>query len=447
MKSVSSDLRSRIKDVASWAVLEKICSLSIRFASNLIITRLLFPDAFGLMVLASSVMVGVSLLTDVGISQGIISHKNGGDLNYINTAWTIQVVRAIIISIIIISLSTAVANHYGRAELDGLLKIIAIISLVSGLSSTKPMLAQRELKRANCQAYISISSQVVGMLLTILIAYTWPTAESIAWGNLLSVCISVVCSHIFYPGCKNTIIWHTESAKNLIKFGGLIILSSTFTYIANDGAKLLYGSFLSVAVIGYISIAGNLGSVVSQFVLPIAGKVLIPACAELARSEDRQRLSRLLDRSKWLVTTSIWAFSFSMAIFGPHLINVLYDQRYLGAGVLLQIVGISGMLSSHLSPYNGILMAIGYPGLAVLTAALRALVTVAAIFLANLYFGPIGIIMSPIAVPVVMYPLEAYLFHRLGILKARIEIPIFCISMIVSGFLLSGLNVGAAEFK
>jgi hypothetical protein len=110
-------------------------------------------------------------------------------------------------------------------------------------------------------------------------------------------------------------------------------------------------------------------------------------------------------------------------------------------------VGISGMLSSHLSPYNGILMAIGHPGLAVLTAALRALVTVTAIFLANLYFGPIGIIMSPIAIAVVMYPLEAYLFHRLGILKARIEIPLFCISLIVSGFLLSSLNVGAIELK
>jgi O-antigen/teichoic acid export membrane protein len=242
-------------------------------------------------------------------------------------------------------------------------------------------------------------------------------------------------------------MWHTESARKIIKFGGLIILSSIFFYIANDGAKLLYGSFLSVAVIGYMSIAANLGSIVSQFILPIAGKVLIPACAELTRSGDRERLFGLLDRSKRLVIPSIWAFSFSMAIFGPDIVYLLYDQRYLGAGVLLQITGISGMLSSHLSPYNGILMAIGYPGWAVLTAASRAIVTVAAIFLANLYSGPIGVIMSPIAVAMVMYPLEAYLFHRLGILKAKIEIPLFCMSLIFSGIMLSGFNLGAIELK
>jgi hypothetical protein len=83
----------------------------------------------------------------------------------------------------------------------------------------------------------------------------------------------------------------------------------------------------------------------------------------------------------------------------------------------------------------------------VLTAASRAIVTVAAIFLANLYSGPIGVIMSPIAVAMVMYPLEAYLFHRLGILKAKIEIPLFCMSLIFSGIMLSGFNLGAIELK
>jgi O-antigen/teichoic acid export membrane protein len=396
--------------------------------------------------LASSVMVGVALLTDIGVSQGIISHRNGANANYVNTAWTIQIARSIIVSSLIIVLSPAVAAYYGQPELDGLLKIVAIISLISGLASTKPMLAQRELKKANYQAYISIASQLVGLLLTILFAYTWPSAESLAWGNLSSVLISVVCSHVFYPGCANRILWHAESAKSLVKFGGLIILSSAFTFMANDGAKLLYGSFLSIAVIGFISLAGNLGSVVSQFLLPIAGKVLIPACAELARSGDHQRLARLIDRSKLLVTIPSWLFALSIALLGPVIINILYDERYWGAGVFLQIIGISGMLSSHMAPYNGILMAIDRPGLGVLTSAFKAIVTVAAIYIGHLWMGPIGVVLSPIVSAVVIYPLNAYIFHRLGLWRARVEVPIFFVSAIISALVLSYVDLSGINF-
>jgi hypothetical protein len=398
------------------------------------------------MMLASSVMVGVTLLTDIGISQGIISHKNGADVSYVNTAWTIQIVRSIIISISIISLSSVLADYYGQAELEELLKIIAVISLVSGLASTKPMLAQRELKKANYQAYISISSQMVGLLLTTFFAYMWPSAQSLAWGNLCAVCVSVVCSHVFYPGCTNKITWHTESAKSLIKFGGLIILSSMFTFIANDGAKLLYGSFLSVAVIGFISLAGNLASVVSQFLLPIAGKVLIPACAELVRSGDRERLGHLIDQSKILVTIPSWGFSFAISLLGPFIINILYDNRYSGAGVLLQVMGVLGMLSSHMSPYNGILMAIGRPGLGALTSAVKALVTVSAIFIGNNYFGPIGVILSPVATVILIYPLNAVIFQRLGLWRGQIEVPIFCLSIIISGCILSSIDLMGIKF-
>jgi O-antigen/teichoic acid export membrane protein len=199
-------------------------------------------------------------------------------------------------------------------------------------------------------------------------------------------------------------------------------------------------------VIGFISLAGNLGSVVSQFLLPIAGKVLIPACAELARSGDHKRLARLIDRSKLLVTIPSWLFSLSIALLGPVIINTLYDERYWGAGVFLQIMGISGMLSSHMAPYNGILMAIDRPGLGVLTSAFKAIVTVAAIFIGHLWMGPIGVVLSPIVSAVVIYPLNAYIFHRLGLWRARIEVPVFFVSVIISGFVLSYVDLSGINF-
>ena len=54
---------------------------------------LLFPEAFGIMALVSVVLVGLAMFSDVGIGPAISQHKRGDDAAFLDTAWTINVVR------------------------------------------------------------------------------------------------------------------------------------------------------------------------------------------------------------------------------------------------------------------------------------------------------------------------------------------------------------------
>ena len=68
-------------------------SQGLRLASNLILTRLLFPEAFGLMALVSVFMMGLQQFSDVGVSPAILQSKRGDERDFLDTAWTIQVLR------------------------------------------------------------------------------------------------------------------------------------------------------------------------------------------------------------------------------------------------------------------------------------------------------------------------------------------------------------------
>ncbi|MFC6638676.1 oligosaccharide flippase family protein [Sulfitobacter sediminilitoris] len=70
-------LMARVARSASWIVLGYGASQAIRLASNLILTRLLFPEAFGLMALVGVVTVGLTLFSDVGIAPSIAQSKRG----------------------------------------------------------------------------------------------------------------------------------------------------------------------------------------------------------------------------------------------------------------------------------------------------------------------------------------------------------------------------------
>ncbi len=60
-------MAARVLRSASWLMIGYGGSQALRLASNLILTRILFPEAFGLMALVTVVTVGLSLFSDVGI--------------------------------------------------------------------------------------------------------------------------------------------------------------------------------------------------------------------------------------------------------------------------------------------------------------------------------------------------------------------------------------------
>src|SRR5690554_1654660 len=72
----------------------------LRLASNVILAKLLFPEAFGLMVLVAIFMQGIAMFSDIGILPSIIQNKRGDDPAFLNTAWTIQVIRGVLIWIV-----------------------------------------------------------------------------------------------------------------------------------------------------------------------------------------------------------------------------------------------------------------------------------------------------------------------------------------------------------
>ena len=76
---------------AYWTIANYGLSQALRFASNLILTHLLFPDLFGLMSLVNVVVMGVSLFTDIGVGPGIVRSPRGDDPDFLNSAWTLQV--------------------------------------------------------------------------------------------------------------------------------------------------------------------------------------------------------------------------------------------------------------------------------------------------------------------------------------------------------------------
>ena len=122
---MSSEKKLAIKG-AIWTIASYGSSQVIRFGSNLILTRLLLPELFGLMGLAYVFITGVHLFTDIGLGPSIIQNKRGEEPEFLNTAWTMQIIRSFIVWLCLIAITWPVANFYAEPRLLWLIPLISI---------------------------------------------------------------------------------------------------------------------------------------------------------------------------------------------------------------------------------------------------------------------------------------------------------------------------------
>ena len=108
-----------------WTAVRFGAEYGLRMISSLILTRLLVPEAFGLMALISVLMTGLAMFSDMGISSSVVQSKRGDDPAYLNTAWTLQVIRGFVLWIFAALFADAMALGCGsydaaylRAALD-----------------------------------------------------------------------------------------------------------------------------------------------------------------------------------------------------------------------------------------------------------------------------------------------------------------------------------------
>ena len=69
-------LKQRVLKSGAWSFAGHCLSQAIRFGSNLIMTRLLAPDAFALMAIATVVMIGLNMFSDLGLRPIVVRNHS-----------------------------------------------------------------------------------------------------------------------------------------------------------------------------------------------------------------------------------------------------------------------------------------------------------------------------------------------------------------------------------
>ena len=349
--SPPSSLGRRARSAGAWSLGALVASQGIRLGGNLIMARLLAPEMFGVMVIATTVSVVLALLSDMGLRQNIIQSKRGTDPVFLNTAWTVQILRGcVLFSVLlllagfawfaqVINLSPA-GSTYAAPELPLVLAVTGFTAIINGFQSTKLALAFRSFQQ-NKVVLIELAAQIVGLLVMLGIGYLTGSIWSLVAAGVVAAMVSTLLSHLWLQGPNNRLQWDSSAFKELIAFGRWVLLSSAVGVLAAHGDRIWFGGSMSAAELGVYSIAVLILGAIETGVHRFAAAVVLPALSEVARTGDAVRLRALYYRFRLVIDLALLLACGLLLTLSPLIIGWLYDARYSGAGSMLAVLSLS----------------------------------------------------------------------------------------------------------
>lgn len=421
--------KQRIIRASIFSFGSHIINQAIRLGSNLIMTRLLIPEYFGLMAIANLFIFGLSMLSDMGLRQSLIQSKRF-DEPFINTVWTIQVIRGCVIWLLSLLLGLILYSLnlfdfwpkdsvYRDALLPYVVATIGFNMIISGFESTKLAISSRQLSLGK-NVSISLISQICGITMMILWALVNKSVWAMVAGSLISSLVTTILSHTLFSGITNRFHWDKAAFDQIFHFGKWIFITSLLGFLLASSDRLILGGLVDAGTLGLYAIAFLMVGSLKDLLGSVIHNVGFPAFSEAFRSHP-ESLKKIYYKFRLpFDVVSIFSAGLLYAM-GDLLVELLYDDRYAAAGWILQILAIS-IFEIRYRLTGECFMAMGKPRLLTNLILFDLVIMYTLAYTAFQFYGFKGAVWAIATTAIVTIPLIFHYKSKYGLLDWKREL-------------------------
>lgn len=396
---------------------------AIKLVSSVVLTRLLYPEAYGIIGMLAAVMFIVEMMSDIGVVGLLIRHVRGSDPDFIHTLWTIRLLRNLINGSILLLAAPYIASLYDTPQLEQALQIFSAYYLLKSFESMSFITLIRD-QRSRVVSYFELLSAFLAMLFVLVFTYFQRDHYGMVFGMLLTQGLTTVFSYCVREAIVPRVRFDREAIRELFGWAKYVAPSSYLCIGATQYDRMVFLKFFDLRQLGLYNLAGGLSGPVEALVTKLSRFVLYPRFAEYVRADPADLCRRVYSENRKTILTMI-ALPVLVGGSAEIIVRILFDARYVEAGLIAQAFCIRALLMAFYAPSEDLLMARGDTRTVMIGNALRFAWIVPASFAGYQLFGFKGFLA---AVALDVLPALTYVWwrrHRLALLKPRQELSRF----------------------
>lgn len=350
-------LRDRAFIAGSWTLLGYGSDLVFKLASNLILTRLLFPEAFGAVAAASALITGLTLISDFGVAQVIIQSPRGDRADFLRSAWVFLIWRSLALWVILLILcallSVAASGNllpagsiYTDPSFAFVTAGLGFCMVLGAAESTCTFLSIRRLNYGPT-TLMQLASKIFALPVMVIWAWIAPSVWALVGGGVAGAILRLVLSHTIVPGPWMSLKWNRDHVREIVRIGKWFTVSSFGTFLSRQSDVILLGFLVPSSILGVYSIAKLLVSVGEGLLDRLNNTLALPVLSEVLRKNPINFRSRYY---YFRLPIEIAAGLLGGGLFasGQFLISFLYDTRYAEAGMMLPVLALATAIYPYL---------------------------------------------------------------------------------------------------
>lgn len=367
-----------------WTIGTRLGTKLVDLILLLCLARFLGPEEFGLVAIAMTVIFIVEALFELPVGAALMS---AGTLtpSMLSTAFTLNLIRGILITVLLIALSVPLAMINDDQRLSSLLMVLALAPVARGLSSPGMIEYSRNFDFRR-DAFVEIVGKVVAIVISVTVAVATGSYWAIAIATVCSPLVSSLLSYLVAPVRLSLTVADWKLFSNLIGWNFLSQVCSALNWQID---RLLLPRLITTKAFGEYALGKQIAEIpIQALIVP----TVRPAMAALA-SAPETRASTYVELSKAISFLAVPVFMIAI-VWADNIIKIGLGEGWLPAAVWLQAVSVIALISLPGSLLAPLAMTMGHTRAIFWRTLIELIIKIPLIWIMASRYGVLGAVIA-----------------------------------------------------
>jgi len=381
----SVNLSKRVVEGGAWVFALRILNRGLGLVRLVILARILAPADFGLMGIALLAMATLETFSQTGFDAALIQKKEDVE-SYLNSAWTITIIRGIFLFVILYLIAPYVAIFFKSPEAESIIQVIGFSILFLAFTNIGIIYFQKELE-FNKQFIYQLSGTLADFIVAVSAALILKSVWALVFGLLAGNFVRFIASYLIHP-YRPRLSSDWGKAKELFGFGKWILGSSILIFLITQGDDIFVGKVLGITALGFYQLAYRLSNMPATEITHVISQVTFPAYSKLQGDIPRLKEAYL----KVLQLTVFLSFPIAGMIFvlAPDFTRIFLGKKWMPMVPAMQVLVWWGLIRSIGATTGPIIYAVGRPKILAKYQLFQLFMLIILIYPLTMHLGILG---------------------------------------------------------
>ncbi|UCD63477.1 MAG: lipopolysaccharide biosynthesis protein [Candidatus Zixiibacteriota bacterium] len=330
-----AELKGKVLSGLKWSVGGKAATQLITWASTIIVMRLLNPDDYGLMAMATVFIALCMLINEMGLGAALVQSKSVSD-TLLRQVYSMVLLINGSLFVILVAGSPLIAMFFEEKRLIAIVSVLAFQFIAVAFSVVPSALLTREMN-FRAKSIVEVVAMLTSSILTLSLALLGSAVWALVFGALAHIVVRSIGYNIAKPSFRRPTTDFKGFAERA-KFGGYMSITRVLWYVYSQADVFIVGKLLGKTLLGYYSVAMHIASLPMQKVGSIMHEVGLPAYSQL--QDNKELAANYALKAARAISVVAFPVFFGISSVSPELVSLVLGEKWLPAIPALQLLSL-----------------------------------------------------------------------------------------------------------